>query len=128
MTILRARRRQVAPACPNLGGRTLAGPYIDPVPRTAALTSALARLAAALVLSLLAGVLLAGLAFPVIGGAGLAAKAGADTFLALPADLKTPRLPQRSVILDKNGGIIASLFLENRVPVQLKVGTSTAEQ
>ncbi len=105
-----------------------AGPYIDRVPRTAALTSALARLAAALVLSLLAGVLLAGLAFPVIGGAGLAAQAGADTFLALPADLKTPPLPQRSVILDKNGGVIASLFLENRVPVQLKDVPVTAQQ
>ena len=96
--------------------------------RTAVLSSALARLAAALVLSLLAGVLLAGLVFPVIGGAGLAAKAGADTFLALPADLKTPRLPQRSVILDKNGGVIASLFLENRVPVQLKDVPVTAQQ
>ncbi len=96
--------------------------------RTAVLTSALARLAAALVLSLLAGVLLAGLAFPIIGGAGLAAKAGADTFLALPANLKTPRLPQRTVILDKNGGVIASLFLENRVPVQLKDVPVTAQQ
>ena len=105
-----------------------AGPYIERVARTAILTSALARLAAALVLSLLAGVLLAGLAFPVIGGAGLAAKAGADTFLALPADLKTPQLPQRSVILDKNGGVIASLFLENRVPVQLKDVPVSAQQ
>ncbi len=82
--------------------------------------SILPRLALAVVLSVLAGVCVAGLAFPVIGGAGLIAKSGADEFTTLPADLKTPPLSQRSRILDKNGNLLATLFSENRVPVRLQ--------
>jgi membrane peptidoglycan carboxypeptidase len=78
---------------------------------------ALPRLALALVVSLLAGLCLAGLALPVIGGLGLAGKAGADQLK--PEQPPALALPQRTKILDRNGHIIATLFTENRVPVHL---------
>ena len=67
----------------------------------------------ALVVSVLAGVVLAGLAFPLIGGIGLIAKAGADDFLALPGR-RPCVLAQSSTILDKDGHVLATLFTENR--------------
>ncbi len=91
-------------------------------------SSALSRVALATALSVLAGVLLAGLAFPVVGGLGLAGKRGADTYLALPAKLETPALAQRSKILDRDGHVIATLFTENRVPVRLQDVPETARQ
>jgi membrane peptidoglycan carboxypeptidase len=82
-------------------------------------SSALARVALATALSVVAGVLVAGLALPVVGTAGKLGKGAADTFEALPSKLETPALPQRSRILDKNGRVLATLFTENRVPVKL---------
>ena len=82
-------------------------------------TPAVARLALALVVSVLAGVALAGLAFPLVGGAGLVAQAGAQTFLDLPQKLTATALPQRTRILDRNGHLVATLFLQNRVPVRI---------
>ena len=79
----------------------------------------MSQIGKALVTSVLAGVLVAGLALPVIGGAGLAAKSQADEFLVLPASLETPPLAQRSRILAADGSLIASLYLENRVIVPL---------
>lgn len=73
----------------------------------------------ALLVSVLAGVLVAGLALPVVAGAGLLAKGQADDFLALPAELEQPTLSTRSRILAADGTVIATLFLENRLPVTL---------
>jgi membrane peptidoglycan carboxypeptidase len=73
----------------------------------------------ALTACVLAGVLVAGLAVPLIGAAGLTAKRHADDFLALPMDLEPPTLAQRSRILAADGSLITYLYLENRVPVPL---------
>jgi membrane peptidoglycan carboxypeptidase len=74
---------------------------------------ALVRLALAVAISVLAGVALAGLAFPLVGGIGLLGKSAADQFEPQkPPDLV---LPQATQILDKNGDVIARLFTENRV-------------
>lgn len=73
----------------------------------------------ALLVSVLAGVLVAGLALPVVAGVGLLAKGQADDFLALPAELEQPTLSTRSRILAADGTVIATLFLENRLPVTL---------
>lgn len=72
-----------------------------------------------LMISALAGVLVAGMVLPFAGTAGLAAKSASDHFEDLPDDLKTPDLPQRSVILDANGGVIATVWGDfgNRVIV-----------
>jgi membrane peptidoglycan carboxypeptidase len=89
------------------------------VPRPVRRPPALSQLGKALLASALAGLLVAGLALPVIGGVGLAAKSQADEFLVLPASLETPPLAQRSRILAADGSLIASLYLENRVVVPL---------
>jgi len=56
-----------------------------------------------------AGVVLALLMFPLVGGVGLFAKSSADHFLDLPSDLVTPPLPQSSRILAADGSQIALL-------------------
>src|SRR4051812_42451693 len=67
------------------------------------------RLLSMLALSVVGGLLLAILCLPLVGGVGLGAKSTADTFNDLPAELFAPPLPERSVILDRNGAPIASL-------------------
>ncbi|MCW2598616.1 MAG: glycosyl transferase, family 51 [Frankiales bacterium] len=91
-------------------------------------SSGLVRLALALTVSVLAGVVLAGLAFPVVGGLGLIGKKAADTFNVLPEKPPTLALPQRSRILDKNGNVLATLFVENRVQVTLAAVPLLARQ
>ncbi|MQA05772.1 MAG: PASTA domain-containing protein [Streptosporangiales bacterium] len=80
----------------------------------------LRSLALLVVLSLVAGVLVAGIALPAVGGAGLLGKTGADSFESLPSDLATPPLPERSRVLDKNGNELASFYQEYRVNVPLE--------
>ncbi len=82
-------------------------------------TPGLVRVALALVVSVLAGVVLAGLAFPLIGGLGLLGKGAAEDFNVLPEKPPALSLSQRSRILDKNGNVLATLFTENRVQVRL---------
>jgi membrane peptidoglycan carboxypeptidase len=78
------------------------------------------RLVLALVCSVLVGLLAAAIAFPIVAGAGVAARAGAQEYLVLPADLDDPKLAKRSRILASDGSLIAYLYLENRVPVELE--------
>ena len=87
--------------------------------RSAASPHVLPQLGKALAICVVAGLLLAALAFPVVGGLGLSAKAGADEFLVLPAELETPPLAQRSRILASDGSVIATLYSQNRVAVPL---------
>ena len=82
-------------------------------------SSALHRLGYALLASIVAGLLLAAVAFPVVGGLGLTAKAGADEFLVLPAELETAPLPQRTRILAADGSQLAVLYRQNRVYTEL---------
>jgi membrane peptidoglycan carboxypeptidase len=90
------------------------------VSRPARQSPALVQLGKAALTSALAGVLVAALALPVVGGVGLAAKSTADEFLVLPASLETPPLAQRSRILAADGSLIASLYSENRVLSKLE--------
>ncbi len=98
-----------------------APPYPGRVPGPARLTATplAERLGLAVAVSAALGVLLALLALPLVGGAGLAVKAGADDFLALPADLGTGPPAQRSKILASDGSLLATLYLQNRVNVRL---------
>ena len=79
----------------------------------------LVRVALALAVCLVAGVVLAGLAFPLVGGLGLIGKSAADDFNVLPEKPPVLALSQRSKILDRDGHVLATLFIENRVPVKL---------
>ena len=69
--------------------------------------------------SALAGVLVAGLALPFVGGLGLGAAAAADRFNSTPDDLVLPTLSQASTIYDADGGVIATSYSRNRVVVPL---------
>ncbi|AQS68418.1 transglycosylase domain-containing protein [Streptomyces pactum] len=70
--------------------------------------------------SVLAGAVLAGIALPAVGALGLAAKGSVESFDALPANLKTPPLSQRTAILDAEGGTIATVYSRDRTVVDLK--------
>src|SRR5205085_1662643 len=66
-----------------------------------------------------AGLLVAGVALPVVGGLGLAARRGAEQFDSLPSELKASPLPQRTRILAADGSVIAEFYYENRISVPL---------
>jgi len=85
------------------------------------------RVVYALIASVVAGVLLAAVAFPLVGGLSLTAKAGADEFLVLPAELKTAPLPQRTRILAADGSQLTVLYRQNRVvaPLKVRIGVHT---
>jgi membrane peptidoglycan carboxypeptidase len=72
------------------------------------------------VVAAVAGLLVAGLALPFVGTAGVAAKATVESFTALPADFEAQPQAQRSVVLDAQGGQLAVFFDENRVYVPLE--------
>jgi membrane peptidoglycan carboxypeptidase len=66
------------------------------------------------------GVVLAAVALPTVGGIGLVAKAGSNTFRNLPTQLKDDgNPPERSEILAADGQRLANLYLQNRRVVPL---------
>jgi membrane peptidoglycan carboxypeptidase len=75
-------------------------------------------LAALAAMSLLAGLIVAGIVLPVAGMAGIAVRDAAETFNDLPVPALS-RLPTRSEILDASGGLIAYYYPNHiyRVPV-----------
>ncbi|MFD9703075.1 transglycosylase domain-containing protein [Lentzea sp. NPDC059081] len=66
-------------------------------------------------LCLLAGVLLAGMLFPVVGATGLVSNRASDTVDSISADLVTTDPPLISTVTDKDGAPIAYLFDQYRV-------------
>ncbi|MBQ0903461.1 transglycosylase domain-containing protein [Micromonospora sp. U21] len=80
----------------------------------------LTNAASLLVCGLLAGVVVAAAAFPAVAMSGLAAKAGAETFGALPSELTVARAPQISYLLASDGKTpLATMYDENRRDVKL---------
>jgi membrane peptidoglycan carboxypeptidase len=65
------------------------------------------------------GVLVAGLAIPFAGVAGLGARNVAASMDKIPADLEAEPLPQRTRLVAKDGTTLATLYDENRVNVPL---------
>ena len=72
------------------------------------------------VLSTVAGLLMAGLAIPAVGATGQVAKGGVDFFNDLPSEFTVSPLAQQSRILDADGKLIANPYDENRIIVPLK--------
>jgi membrane peptidoglycan carboxypeptidase len=66
-----------------------------------------------------AGVLAALIAFSTLGMLGVSARDGANWFQSVPADIRMPPVPQRSVILAADGSRLATFYYENRVDVPL---------
>ena len=77
------------------------------------------RLVLFLVVSVVAGVLVAGLVLPAVGAAGLVTRNSADSFESLPEPLTIAPLSQRSRILDSTGKTIATFYDENRILVPI---------
>lgn len=72
------------------------------------------------IVSVLAGVLVAGLFVPIAGLAGVGSKAAADELNKLPSELATPAPPTRSRVLMANGKVLAYFYDENRISVKLE--------
>jgi membrane peptidoglycan carboxypeptidase len=68
-------------------------------------------------LCILAGVLLAGMLFPVAGGLGLASNQASDTVDSVSAELVEGQLPLVTTMTDAQGTPIAWLYDQYRVPV-----------
>jgi len=66
------------------------------------------------------GILVAGLAIPFAGVAGLSARTVAEGMDHLPADLAAEPLAQRTRVLAKDGSTLAIFYDENRVNVDLE--------
>ncbi|WP_053161317.1 transglycosylase domain-containing protein [Streptomyces caatingaensis] len=67
--------------------------------------------------ALLAGLLAAGAALPVVGPLGAYARTAAEDFEALPAALRTSALTQSSRIYDADGGLVATVYARDRTVV-----------
>ncbi len=82
------------------------------------------------VLSLLVGLLVAGLALPAAAGLGVTTKnaIGDITFNELPASLQSPPLSQLSVIKAADGSNLATFYYENRQSVSLDDVAPTMRQ
>ena len=70
-------------------------------------------------ISALAGAIVAAMALPFVGTAAFATRQATMTFDSLPQELKTEQLPQRTYIESANGTKIATLYSENRIVVPL---------
>jgi membrane peptidoglycan carboxypeptidase len=81
---------------------------------------ALHRAILVVAISAITGLLVAGVAFPLVGGFGMLARAGADSFAKLPPELREEPLPQRSKILAADGSTLAEIYFnENRTIVPI---------
>jgi membrane peptidoglycan carboxypeptidase len=69
--------------------------------------------------SVLAGVLVAGLFIPFAGIAGVSSKAAAEEMNSLPSELETPPQAERTKVLLADGSTLAYFYDENRVYVGL---------
>jgi membrane peptidoglycan carboxypeptidase len=79
--------------------------------------------------TLLAGLLVAALLVPIVGGVGFAAKSVADQFLELPCDVALAPAQQTTTILASDGKtVIASLFDQNRRDVPLSAIPDSVKQ
>ena len=66
-----------------------------------------------------AGLLVAGIAFPAVGGAGLGIRTVADELNLKPEELKEPPLAEKTTVLDANGKPIAQFYEQYREVVKL---------
>jgi membrane peptidoglycan carboxypeptidase len=72
-----------------------------------------------LAVSVVAGIIMAGMLLPFVGGLGLAARSATNNFASLPANIKAKPLPQVSRILTANGQTIATFYDQDRLSVPL---------
>lgn len=73
-----------------------------------------------LLVSVVLGVVVSGLAIPFAGVLGFSARNVAESVDDLPQELETEQLPQRTEIQGSNGTTIATLYDQNRINVPLR--------
>jgi membrane peptidoglycan carboxypeptidase len=78
------------------------------------------RLVALVAVAALAGIVVAGMALPVIGPVGVLARDSISSFEDLPRDFREPALPVRTRVYAADGTKIATVFEENRKEVTLE--------
>jgi membrane peptidoglycan carboxypeptidase len=86
--------------------------------RPPSLAASFTRLGLFLLVSVVAGILVAGTALPFVGGAGVATRTAIESFESLSSQLAIPTLPQRSTILASDGSTIATIYEQNRIEVR----------
>ncbi|GAA2120582.1 penicillin-binding protein [Actinomadura alba] len=69
--------------------------------------------------AVVAGVLVAFIALPVVGSTGVSARNASDSFQNMPSDLKTTPPPEKTVLYDTAGKPIATFFDKYRESVRL---------
>src|SRR4051794_40990742 len=69
--------------------------------------------------AVVAGVLMAAIALPAVGGAGMTVKSATTTLNIAPEDLVEPPLPEKTTLLDAEGQPIAQFYYQNRESVPL---------
>src|SRR5262245_15508305 len=85
--------------------------------------------ASLIICGLLAGIMVAAIAFPAVAVSGLAAKAGADSFDKLPAEIDVVPAPQISYVYASDGTtLLAMLYDENRRDVPLASVATVMQQ
>ena len=77
------------------------------------------RLIALVAVAALAGIVVAGMALPVIGPVGVLARDSISSFEDLPRDFREPALPVRTRVYAADGTKIATVFEENRKEVSI---------
>ncbi|HEX6516923.1 MAG TPA: transglycosylase domain-containing protein [Nocardioidaceae bacterium] len=82
-------------------------------------SSVISHLWVMVVVSAVMGVLVAGLAIPFAGVAGLGARTVADSMSKLPEELTAEPLPQRTRMVARDGTVLATFYDQNRVNVSL---------
>jgi membrane peptidoglycan carboxypeptidase len=92
------------------------------------LASASKHILGIMVVAAVAGLLVAGLALPVVGATSVAARATVESFTSLPADFEATPQAQRSVVVDAEGGELAVFFDENRIYKPLDEISLNAQQ
>src|SRR5699024_5969468 len=66
------------------------------------------------------GVLAAGLVMPVVAATGSVTQASSELFDDLPGELGSEEMSEQSVILDRNGTLLARFYMWNRIVVPME--------
>jgi membrane peptidoglycan carboxypeptidase len=78
--------------------------------------------------SVMAGLVIAAIAMPVVAGLGVVVKTGATDWASLPTSLKQSPLPTPSRILASDNSLLGEFYFQNRIPVTFdKIPTVTKQ-
>lgn len=102
-----------------MGGSRTLEPMSAPDSERLPLSRVVSHLGVMAAVAAVMGVIVAGLALPFAGVAGIGAKDVSSSLDSLPEQLETEPLPQKTRIVDANDNTVATIFDENRVNVSL---------